>query len=140
MNTHSPLPDARDARRAANRASWARRMATPDGKARWKAYREQVKWTLVQHLGGQCQRCSWRPRSVLEAVGLDFHHRDPHTKSFTISKSYRRKLAALTAEVEKCDLLCATCHRIVEAKLVAAEEREYPNGRPGRPKLEEMAP
>lgn len=43
---------------------------------------------------------------------LDFHHRDPSTKSFNISTGLSNKLAlpTLMKEIEKCDLLCRNCH------------------------------
>lgn len=47
---------------------------------------------------------------------MDFDHRDPELKSFTITARYvsestesRRRLML---EVSKCDLVCANCHRI----------------------------
>lgn len=43
---------------------------------------------------------------------LDFHHRNPAEKSFTIAESLHRvSLAKLFAEIEKCQVLCASCHR-----------------------------
>lgn len=58
-----------------------------------------------------CADCklSW-PSCVME-----FHHRDPATKSFTVSRLLTdRSWAAILEEVAKCDLLCANCHRIRE--------------------------
>ena len=46
-----------------------------------------------------------------DPVTLDFHHRDPKTKAFTISAFRGRELAEVKAEVQKCDVLCANCHR-----------------------------
>lgn len=45
---------------------------------------------------------------------MDFHHRDPKTKSFDVSKAHTRSLKSLRAEIAKCDVLCANCHRIRE--------------------------
>jgi len=48
---------------------------------------------------------------------LDFHHRDPKTKTATVSQLLtQRKEAELWTEVEKCDVMCANCHRIHHAK------------------------
>jgi hypothetical protein len=49
-------------------------------------------------------------------VCLDLHHRDPNTKSFTISNAYRLRvgLQTLAVEIAKCDVLCANCHRVQE--------------------------
>lgn len=44
---------------------------------------------------------------------LDFDHRNPAAKSFTISKAVTsRNVASLLIEVAKCDVRCANCHRI----------------------------
>lgn len=43
---------------------------------------------------------------------LDFDHRDGEKKSFTIGSSMSRSRAALEAEIAKCDVRCANCHRI----------------------------
>ena len=42
---------------------------------------------------------------------LDFHHRDPGEKSFSISKKIKHSMAKIMDEVAKCDILCANCHR-----------------------------
>lgn len=43
---------------------------------------------------------------------LCFHHRDPGSKSFTISGDRRRtkSIRKLQEEIEKCDVLCVNCH------------------------------
>lgn len=47
---------------------------------------------------------------------MDFHHRDPSTKAFGLSvgECASRSTTDVMAEIAKCDLLCANCHRIVE--------------------------
>jgi hypothetical protein len=42
---------------------------------------------------------------------MDFDHRDPSTKLFEIGTCVRRGAAVLAAEVAKCDVVCANCHR-----------------------------
>lgn len=43
---------------------------------------------------------------------LEFHHRDPQNKKFTIGQKGRRKsLRSLQNEIAKCRVLCANCHR-----------------------------
>ncbi len=43
---------------------------------------------------------------------LDFHHRDPKTKDFNFGSSYKRYSPTwFLKEIEKCDVLCANCHR-----------------------------
>lgn len=69
----------------------------------------RLKEILVGERGGGCERCGYD-----ECVAaLQFHHRDPNTKEFTISgRSW--SLERLRPEVAKCDLLCANCHAEVE--------------------------
>ena len=42
---------------------------------------------------------------------MDFDHRDPAAKSFTISTNLRKPWAVVLEEIAKCDLVCANCHR-----------------------------
>ena len=45
---------------------------------------------------------------------LDFHHRDPASKIYAVTDATRFwKLEKLAKEIEKCDVLCANCHRIL---------------------------
>ncbi len=56
---------------------------------------------------------------------LEFHHRDPNVKDFTITELRRGDYshARLIAELEKCDPVCVNCHRKLhwERKKKAAE-------------------
>jgi len=47
-------------------------------------------------------------------VVLDFHHKPGVEKNFKIADAlhYRVGLGSLQAELEKCEVLCANCHRI----------------------------
>lgn len=44
---------------------------------------------------------------------LDFHHRDPEVKIAEVAIMARRGFSVLNilVEIEKCDVLCANCHR-----------------------------
>lgn len=54
-----------------------------------------------------CKKCG-ENRSYL----LDFHHKDPNKKDFTISdKITKMSLSEMKKEIDKCDVLCANCHR-----------------------------
>lgn len=50
---------------------------------------------------------------------LDLHHRDPTEKEFTISSAQSMSRGRIAAELEKCVVLCATCHRKVHADLLS---------------------
>lgn len=61
---------------------------------------------LINEFGGKCQECEYADyRGALE-----FHHRDPETKSFSLSNVGSISYARLLAEAQKCDLLCSNCH------------------------------
>jgi hypothetical protein len=78
-----------------------------------------VKETLVAEAGGACQMCGYD-----KYVGaLHFHHLDPHTKRFAVSRAgATRALQTMREEAQKCVLLCANCHAEVEAGLVLLAE------------------
>lgn len=80
-----------------------------------KCYLEQNKksrkefrvWFNEYKSGLKCSKC---PEN--HPATLDFHHRDPKQKDFTISgtgTSIGRK--KLLKEIKKCDILCSNCHR-----------------------------
>jgi hypothetical protein len=50
---------------------------------------------------------------------LDLHHRDPSQKTLAFASAGTRARHLVIAELEKCDVLCANCHR----KLHAQERR-----------------
>jgi hypothetical protein len=58
-----------------------------------------------------CSHCSERRPST-----LDYHHVEPDKKEFEISNLMRRGLSfkKMKAEIAKCILLCANCHRVEE--------------------------
>lgn len=49
-----------------------------------------------------------------DPVCLDFHHKDPEEKLFTIGMSSGRKRSVLLSEIAKCEVLCSNCHRKLE--------------------------
>jgi hypothetical protein len=70
--------------------------------------RRERKRQLVAYKGGKCSDCG----GVFPAICFDFDHRDVHAKSFEIGRRIGYSLEKLLVEVEKCDLVCANCHRI----------------------------
>ena len=74
--------------------------------------RRKVKELLVDEAGGRCVLCGYH--KCLRA--LEFHHRDPVTKSFGVAmRGITRAIDDVRAEVAKCVLLCSNCHAEVEA-------------------------
>lgn len=76
-------------------------------------YVAAIKRQCIDYLGGKCMRCGLED----ECVNLyDFHHRDPKEKDFTIGDARRRTFESLQEELDKCELLCANCHRRAHAR------------------------
>ena len=46
---------------------------------------------------------------------FDFHHRDAAEKAFGVSDGIPRRWQKVVAELAKCVMLCANCHREVHA-------------------------
>lgn len=69
--------------------------------------RFELKKKCVEYKGGSCCRCGYN-----RCLGaLEFHHKKEEEKDFSISGGHSRSWSAITAELDKCDLLCANCHR-----------------------------
>lgn len=73
-----------------------------------KLRRHRVKLAAIQLLGGKCKRCGWKGHWV----GYDFHHTNPESKEFMIGGMANKSWLVVRKELEKCELLCAICHRI----------------------------
>lgn len=86
--------------------------ATPALQRRRDAWnrRRQAQLQVLEQLRQQpCADCGLTyPTCVME-----FDHRDPSQKRFLVSQMPGRvKLTTLLAEVAKCDVVCANCHRV----------------------------
>lgn len=69
----------------------------------------QRYWEKKEYIDAQrteCAKCG-DTRSYI----LDFHHRDPENKDFTIGKMKKGAKQILQNEINKCVCLCANCHR-----------------------------
>lgn len=76
--------------------------------ARRKAKLDERKREAVEYLGGKCQQCGLQD----ECVNVyDFHHRDPSDKDYEIAARRYLNFEEMKKELDKCDLLCAICHR-----------------------------
>lgn len=69
--------------------------------------RKKVKRLAVERLGGQCELCGYNKC----IAALEFHHKNPDEKDFTISSGNTISLEKIFAEADKCLLLCSNCHR-----------------------------
>lgn len=79
-------------------------------RATANARRKKLKEHIVNLLGGKCITCG-----ITNHILLEFHHIDPSSKEFDLSKGLGynwRSLERLENEAKKCELLCANCHRL----------------------------
>lgn len=81
-------------------------------KERVSEWRRRVKRRLVDEAGGACTICGYDTC----VAALEFHHLDPSTKRFALSRQgVTRSFAEAQAEARKCLLLCSNCHAEVES-------------------------
>lgn len=75
------------------------------------ASRIRKKEKLVKLFGGKCKICGYSRYTG----ALDFHHKDPESKSFALSvKVLCYSWDSILKEAAKCILLCKNCHTEVE--------------------------
>ena len=74
-----------------------------------------MKSEMISLAGGRCQICGYDRCDK----ALEFHHEDPSVKSMGVSELLiaNARASEIEAEVSKCVLLCANCHREVEEGL-----------------------
>ncbi len=87
-------------------------------RTRAKAYREKVKLEYRTNMldfmkGKSCVTCG-----ESDIVVLELDHIDPTTKRFSISQAVKlgQKWESVLEEIEKCQVLCANCHKRKTAK------------------------
>lgn len=72
--------------------------------------RELSDWLFALKQEKKCQNCGFD-----HPAALDFHHRDKDAKTFNISQAplYGWSKSRIQKEIDKCDVVCANCHRIL---------------------------
>lgn len=79
-----------------------------------KKLKTQTKKLLLSHLANKsCEDCGNDDIRVLE-----FHHLDPSSKAFSIAKGMANTYSwvKILREIDKCQILCANCHKIKTAE------------------------
>ena len=69
--------------------------------------RKTLKAKMVEKLGGKCKMC----QGIFPPSVFDFHHTENKVEDISTMFNNKSK-QALLAELKKCILLCANCHRI----------------------------
>ena len=97
---------------------------TVDGIRQAVANKER-KARCVEYLGGKCIDCGLIAHECNLTV-FEFDHRDPSTKGYRNNWGEARHWPweRLQAELDKCDLRCANCHRIRTFELCDKNERK----------------
>ena len=73
--------------------------------------RKRAELNVIKEAQG-CMRCGYNE----DGGKIHFHHRDPSTKIFSIGNGVVYSSQRLQEEIDKCDLLCISCHCIVEPR------------------------
>jgi hypothetical protein len=80
-------------------------------------WRLQKKQEIAELYGGKCQCCGYD--KCIQAI--DFHHIDPKTKKFGINNALKNRSVGMKEvfeELKGCIMVCANCHRELEAGLI----------------------
>ena len=87
--------------------AWAKRAISCKEAAK-RSQKRNAKIIKEEKLKRGCQQCGYK----VHHAALDFDHIDPKTKCRDIAKMHTTNTKTLRQEIEKCQVLCANCHRI----------------------------
>jgi hypothetical protein len=84
-----------------------------------KKYRQKLWSKIYEYFGGKkCNRCG----CVSEYPIFEVHHIDPKQKE--MSTSGNTSFEAIKAELLKCELLCANCHKITHHEMRNKDDQQ----------------
>lgn len=86
----------------------------PKIRQRSLKYRQQLEDFLIEYFSNHpCVKCG-----ESDVIVLEFHHREPSQKEYNISqmKQFGFGIKKVQTEIEKCDVLCANCHKRITAQ------------------------
>lgn len=93
-------------------------MSTYDEQKEYQdTYRDRRKQRIVDVMGGQCALCGYNRCNE----ALELHHLNPKEKDFDIAANPCVSWDKTSAEIKKCILLCANCHREVHNGIIIQE-------------------
>jgi len=74
----------------------------------------KFKRSCIEYKGGKCESCGYDKYDG----ALEFHHKDPGKKDFTIANARLTSFSEkVKEELDKCSILCSNCHREEHAKI-----------------------
>lgn len=82
--------------------------------------RRNQKLAAINIMGGKCQICGY-DRCV---DAMEFHHKNREEKTFEPTSGKGMEFNKFMAEIRKCMLVCANCHREIHAGLVVVNNLE----------------
>jgi hypothetical protein len=72
-----------------------------------KYFQKNREWFISYKKNLKCEICG-----ELHPAVLDFHHKNPKTKSFSIGLGvYTHSIKRVMLEIKKCIVLCSHCHK-----------------------------
>ena len=77
-------------------------------------WQRNTKKLAVDYMGGSCMCCGYD--KYLGA--LEFHHKNPNEKDFTIGQRKNLSFGKLKPELDKCLLVCANCHKEIHGGII----------------------
>ena len=88
----------------------AYQLANAERRSNWAQIRNQsYKIRCIDHKGKVCACCGLEYDGDIASI-FDFHHRDPEQKRFSVG-GQMKSWDDTVIELDKCDMLCANCHR-----------------------------
>lgn len=98
----------------AAKATYARGRSYPSRATIKSRARAESHRLVAARKAEPCRRCG----GSFPPVAMDLHHIDPGLKVANVSRLARDgRVNAVVAELAKCEVLCANCHRVVEAEI-----------------------
>ena len=104
-NKYQTDPDVRDAKLQRNEEWRKNNQGKINDASRRLRYKKKLE--RIEYLGGKCVGCGECNPDLLQ-----FDHIDRSKKEFNISKKCDLVLEKIIPELDKCQLLCNTCHAI----------------------------
>jgi hypothetical protein len=99
------LPWTKEQRKVWLKTDAGRAYRTKAALARIRRHQEFVRKIKIER---GCVDCGYNAHHI----ALDFDHKDPTEKRFSISQKMQKSKAQLLIEIDKCVVRCANCHRI----------------------------
>lgn len=110
-----------------NKNGWTRQYCfdcvPPESYSSGARLRQRIKQWALEYKGGKCCICGYNKCTA----ALDFHHRDMAQKDFNLSnRNIKLDWESIKTELDKCDLVCANCHREIHAMKEGSDEQYVP--------------